>query len=91
MGLRNLLFSRSVVSDSLATPWLLCPWDFPGKNTGVGCYFFLQGIVLIQGSSPHFLHWQADSLPLSHQGSPSETIVMHKFTHIFHANGENQH
>ena len=21
---------------------LLCPWDFPGKNTGVGCYFLLQ-------------------------------------------------
>ena len=18
-----------------------CPWDFPGKNTGVGCHFFL--------------------------------------------------
>ena len=22
----------------------LCPWDFPGKNTGVGCHFLLQGI-----------------------------------------------
>ena len=21
---------------------LLCPWDSPGKNTGVGCYFLLQ-------------------------------------------------
>ena len=21
---------------------LPCPWDFPGKNTGVGCHFFLQ-------------------------------------------------
>ena len=25
-------------------PRLLCPWDFPGKNTGVCCHFFLQGI-----------------------------------------------
>ena len=27
-----------------ATPWtrLLCPWDFPGENTGVGCHFLLQ-------------------------------------------------
>ena len=25
---------------------LLCPWDFPGKNTGVGCHFLLQGIFL---------------------------------------------
>ena len=23
-------------------PRLLCPWDFPGKNTGVGCHFLLQ-------------------------------------------------
>ena len=32
-----------------ASPWtvaprLLCPWDSPGKNTGVGCHFLLQGI-----------------------------------------------
>ena len=28
---------------------LLCPWDFPGKNTGVGCHFLLQGIFPTQG------------------------------------------
>ena len=22
---------------------LLCPWDFPGKSTGVGCHFFFRG------------------------------------------------
>ena len=27
---------------------LLCPWDFPGKNTGVGCHFLLQGIFPTQ-------------------------------------------
>ena len=26
---------------------LLCQWDYPGKNTGVGCHFFLQGIFSI--------------------------------------------
>ena len=31
---------------------LLCPWDFPGKNAGVGCHFQLQGIFLTQGSNP---------------------------------------
>ena len=36
---------------------------FLGKNSGVGCHFLLQGIFLTQGSSPHFPHWQADSLP----------------------------
>ena len=30
---------------------LLCPWDFPGKGTGVGCHFLLQGIFLTQGSN----------------------------------------
>ena len=28
------------------------PWDFPGKNTGVGGYFLLQGIFLTQGLNP---------------------------------------
>ena len=42
------------------------------KNSEVGCHFLLQGILLIQGLNPrflHLLHWQADSLPLSHLGS----------------------
>ena len=39
---------------------------FPGKNTGVGCHFLLQGIFLMQGLNPHHLHWQADSLLLNH-------------------------
>ena len=47
----------------------LCPWDSPGKNTGVGCHFPLQGIFQTQGWNlcpMHHLHWQAGSLPLSH-------------------------
>ena len=42
--------------------WLLSPWDFPGTNTGVGCYFLLQGIFLTQELNLHLLHWQADSI-----------------------------
>ena len=43
----------SVMFDSLQPHglWparLLCPWDSPGKNTGVGCHFLLQGIFLTQ-------------------------------------------
>ena len=44
---------------------LLCPWDSPGKNTGVGCHSLLQGIFLTQGWKLcllHLLHWQASSL-----------------------------
>ena len=48
------VLSHSVVSDSLPPFGLqpsriLCPWDFPGKNTGVGCHFLLQGVFLTQG------------------------------------------
>ena len=46
------LFNRSVLfCDPLdcSPPSLLCPWDFPGKNTGVGCHFLLKGIFLTQG------------------------------------------
>ena len=48
-------------------PRLLCPWDFPGKDTGVGGHFLLQGIFLTRGLNSCFLQWQVDSLPLSHQ------------------------
>ena len=60
----------SVVSYSLWPHGLkparrLCPWDFPSKNTGVGCHSLLQGIFLTQGSNPYLLcllHWQVGSL-----------------------------
>ena len=64
LGPRGLRLSR-----------LLCPWDFPGKDIGVGCHFLLQGIFLMQESNLGLLHYrrspalQADSLPLSHQGT----------------------
>ena len=31
---------------------VLCPWDSPGKNTGVGCHAFLHGILSTQRSNP---------------------------------------
>ena len=50
---------------------LLRPWDFPGKSTGVGFHFLLQGIFLTQGSNPGLLHCRQTLYPLSHQGSPT--------------------
>ena len=44
--------------------------DFPGKNTGVGCHAFLQGIFPIQGSDPGFPHSRQILYCLSHHGSP---------------------
>ena len=78
--IRLLLFSCSVVSYSLQTHRLkasrfFCPQDFAGKKTGVGFHALLQGIFPILGSNPCLLHWQADSLPLHHQGSPSFNVT----------------
>ena len=39
----------------LQPAWLLCPWDSPGKNTGVGCHALLQGIFPTWGSNPGVL------------------------------------
>ena len=49
---------------------LLCPWDFPGKSTGVGCHFLLQGILPTGRWNPGLLHCRQILYPLSHQGSP---------------------
>ena len=69
--------ATSVMSDSLWTHGLyparlLCPWAFPGKNTGVGGHFLLQGIFPTKGSKPHRLHcrqilyhWATGECPLS--------------------------
>ena len=69
--LSHLVVSSSLRSQELSPARLLCPWDFPGKNTGVGCHFLLQGIFPTQGSNPHLLHWQADSLLLNHLRIPT--------------------
>ena len=52
---------------------LLCPWDCPGRHTGVGCRFLLQGFFLTQGSSPYphcllycrwiICHWTTGEAP----------------------------
>ena len=44
-----LIMSNSSWPHELWPTRLLCPWDFPGKNTGAGCHFLLQGIFLTQG------------------------------------------
>ena len=62
---------------------LLCPWDSPGKNTGVGCPALLQGIFPTQELNLCFLHllnWQMGSLPLA----PSGSLYTHIHAHIYH-------
>ena len=53
-----------LVSQSCSTLWpqglkparLLCPWDSPGKNTGVGCHCLFQGIFPTQGLNQGHQH-----------------------------------
>ena len=78
--------SDSLWSHELQATGLLCPWDFPGKNSGVGCHALLQGIFLTQGSNPHLsdvLHWQADFLPLAPPGKPESVIHIHISTGFY--------
>ena len=64
---------RSVTSalwpQGLQPTRLLCPRDFPGKSTGVGCHLLLQGFFPTQGWNPCLLHFKAYSLRLSHLGN----------------------
>ena len=65
------------------TPLIVAFWtslSIPGRNTGMGCYFLLQGMFPAQGLNPRFLHWQADSLLLSYLESPYRN-----HTHIYTA------
>ena len=55
-----------------------CPWVFPGKNTGVSCHSFLQGIFLTQGLNLcllNLLHWQVDSLSVAPSGNPCKEVL----------------
>ena len=56
----------------------LCPWDFPGKNSGVGCCALLQGIFLTQDSNSHLLPCRRILYPLGHLGSLTCLHVVQK-------------
>ena len=55
-----------------------CPWDSPGKNTGLGCLALLQGIFPTQGSNPGLLHCRWILYRLSRQGSHVVHFTVHK-------------
>ena len=66
---------QSLQPYGLQPPRPLCSWDSPGKDTEVGCHFLLQGIFPTQGLKLSHLHWQVDSLPPSHVGSPKVELL----------------
>ena len=73
LQLRWGLCARSIVSDSLRPHGLqparlLCPWNSPGQNTGVGSLSLLQGIFPTQGLNPGLPHCRRILYQLSHKG-----------------------
>ena len=53
---------------------LLCPWDSPVKNIGVGCHALLQCIFCTQGLNPGLPHCRQIFYSLSYPGSPSSFL-----------------
>ena len=76
---------------------------FPRQEYRVGCHFLLQRIFLTLASNPCFLHWQADSLPLSILRSPTVSVfkrsiwglfsrvITYAFRHSKHTHGWQEH
>ena len=57
-------------SHGLQSARFLCPWDSPGKKTGMGCHFLLQGYLADPGIEPGSPALQADSLSSEPPGKP---------------------
>ena len=62
--------SNSLRPHELEPARVLCPWNSPGKNTGVDCHSLHQAIFLTQGSNLGLLHGGHILYHLSHQGRP---------------------
>ena len=82
--IRTCMLSHLVVSDSLQHHGLqpariFCPWDSPGKNTGVGCHVLLQRIFPTQGSNlcPQQLLYCRQILYQEATGKPPVMIIKH--------------
>ena len=68
---------------------LLCPWDSPGKNTGVGCHFLLQCMKVkseseVAQSCPIFSDPMDWSLPGSSVHGIFQARGLELGAHIFH-------
>ena len=85
LGIRSLLTKTSqdhlycaallplcpILCDAMdCSPRLLCPWDSPGKNTGVGCHALLQEIFPTQGSNPRIFCLTCISRQILHHWEP---------------------
>ena len=70
--------SDSLGPHGLQATSLLCSWNSPGKNTGVGCHFLLQGIFLTHKFNPALPHCRQSLYHLSHHGNHFLLIIKYK-------------
>ena len=73
--------SDSVRSHRWQPTRLLCPWDSPGKNTGVGCYFLLQ-CMKVKSESIYMYTYINISHVLAIVNSAAVNIGIHVFFSI---------
>ena len=87
VSLKDLFYTCVLYCYLLKTLWphglqlarLLCPWDSPGKNAGVGCHFLLQGIYPTRESNSGLLHCRQMLYRLSDKGSSVIALDMFCF------------
>ena len=83
-SVRCSVVSNSLESHGLQLTRLLCPWNSPSKNTGMGGYSLLQSIFSTQGLNPSLSHFRQIVYHLSHQGIPiHEYIYRYRYIHFF--------
>ena len=78
---KSSIMSNSLIPYGLQPARPLCPWDSPGKNTGVGCQTLLQGIFPTQGLNLGLILFPAlteGSLLLVPSGKPYCAVKLHK-------------
>ena len=89
--------SNSLQHHELQPARLLCPWNSPSKNTGVGCHFLLQGIFQTQELNLGVLyyrqilyhlcfqrsHYKVQELSISTSHSYSGQIFLMIYSSIF--------
>ena len=71
----HLNFVCLLPTHGLSCPRHLCSWDSPGKNTGVGCHFLLQGIFPTQKPNPGLLQCRQILYRLSCEGSIAKVVI----------------
>ena len=84
LSLCSVAQSCSTLCDPMdcSPPRLLCPWDFPGKNTGAGNLSLLQGIFPTQGLNPGLAPCRWIFLPYEPPGKSNPGPNCHSNVHI---------